>query len=158
MSKPKSTGTGAASIFDHMSNLTDKKRPWHSISSADQKSFTPFIINRWLSMNMDFIEVVNELQRYTIGQLSPAETYKLYYEFLPKQRQFNKYIKGKKADKYSTELVELLSQHFCVSEKEATEYIELLESTNVGEIRSIVKLYGKSDKEIDNLLKPKVAK
>ncbi len=158
MSKPKSTGTGAASIFDHMSNLTDKKKPWHSISSADQKSFTPFIINRWLSMNMDFIEVVNELQRYTIGQLSPAETYKLYYEFLPKQRQFNKYIKGKKADKYSPELVELLSQHFCVSEKEATEYIEILESTNVGEIRSIVKLYGKTDKEIDNLLKPKVAK
>jgi hypothetical protein len=158
VSKPKSTGTGAASIFDHMSNLTDKKKPWHSISSADQKSFTPFIINRWLSMNMDFIEVVNELQRYTIGQLSPAETYKLYYEFLPKQRQFNKYIKGKKADKYSPELVELLSQHFCVSEKEATEYIEILESTNVGEIRSIVKLYGKTDKEIDNLLKPKVAK
>ena len=158
MSKPKSTGTGAASIFDHMSNLTDKKKPWYSISSADQKSFTPFIINRWLSMNMDFIEVINELQRYTIGQLSPAETYKLYYEFLPKQRQFNKYIKGKKADKYSPELVELLSQHFCVSEKEATEYIEILESTNVGEIRSIVKLYGKTDKEIDNLLKPKVAK
>jgi hypothetical protein len=158
VSKPKSTGTGAASIFDHMSNLTDKKKPWHSISEADQKSFTPFIINRWLSMNMDFIEVINELQRYTIGQISPAETYKLYYEFLPKQRQFNKYIKGKKADKYSTELVKLLSQHFCVSEKEATEYIELLESTNVGEIRSIVKLYGKSDKEIDNLLKPKVAK
>lgn len=158
MSKPKSSGTGAASIFDHMSNLTDKKKPWNSISEADQKSFTPFIINRWLSMNMDFIEVINELQRYTIGQLSPAETYKLYYEFLPKQRQFNKYIKGKKADKYSAELVELLSQHFCVSEKEATEYIDILESTNVGDIRSIVKLYGKSDKEIDNLLKPKVAK
>jgi hypothetical protein len=82
VSKPKSTGTGAASIFDHMSNLTDKKKPWNSISSVDQKSFTPFIINRWLSMNIDFIEVVNELQRYTIGQLSPAETYKLYYEFL----------------------------------------------------------------------------
>ena len=158
MSKPKSAGTGAASIFDHMSNLTDKKKPWNSISEVDQKSFNPFIINRWLSMNMDFIEVINELQRYTIGQISPAETYKLYYEFLPKQRQFNKYIKGKKADKYSPELVELLSQHFCVSEKEATEYIELLESTNVGEIRSIVKLYGKTDKEIDNLLKPKVAK
>jgi hypothetical protein len=78
-----------------------------------------------LNLNTDEdrkIKVVNELQRYTIGQLSPAETYKLYYEFLPKQRQFNKYIKGKKADKYSTELVELLSQHFCVSEKEATEY------------------------------------
>jgi hypothetical protein len=158
VSKPKSTVTGAASIFDHMSNLTDKKKPWHSISSVDQKSFTPFIINRWLSMNMDFIEVINELQRYTIGQLSPAETYKLYFEFLPKQKQFNKYIKGKKEDKYSQDLVELLSQHFCVSEKEATEYIDILESTNKDELKSIIKLYGKSDKEVDQLLKPKSKK
>lgn len=109
-------------------------------------------------MNMDFIEVINELQRYTIGQLSPAETYKLYFEFLPKQKQFNKYIKGKKEDKYSQDLVELLSQHFCVSEKEATEYIDILESTNKDELKSIIKLYGKSDKEVEQLLKPKSKK
>ena len=106
----------AATIFDHMAHLTDRKVSWDRLSDVDKKSFTPYIVNRWLSMNMDFIELVNELQRYTIGQISPAETYKLYYDILPKQRQFNKYIKGKKSDKYNQKLVELLSMHFAVSE------------------------------------------
>ena len=145
-------------IFDHLSNITDKKVNWNTLNDVDQKAFSPYMINRWLSMNMDFIEIVNELQKYTIGQLSAAETYKLYFEFLPKQKQFNKYIKGKKADKYNQDLVELLSQHFCVSEKEATEYIEILESTNKDELKSIIKLYGKSDKEVTALLKPKPKK
>jgi hypothetical protein len=145
-------------IFDHLSNITDKKVKWDTLNDVDRKAFSPYLINRWLSMNMDFIEIVNELQRYTIGQLSAAETYKLYFEFLPKQKQFNKYIKGKKADKFNQELVELLSQHFCVSEKEASEYIEILESTNKEELRAIIKLYGKSDKEVDALLKPKPKK
>ena len=113
----------AKNIFEHISGITDKKTPWDVLSDIDKKSFTPYIINRWLSMNMDFIELVNELQRYTIGQISNEETYKLYYDILPKQKQFNKYIKGKKADKYNPALVELLSQHFLVSEAEAMEYI-----------------------------------
>jgi hypothetical protein len=145
-------------IFDHLSNITDKKVNWNTLNDVDKKAFSPYLINRWLSMNMDFIEIVNELQKYTIGQLSAAETYKLYFEFLPKQKQFNKYVKGKKADKYNQDLVELLSQHFCVSEKESTEYIEILESTNKDELKSIIKLYGKSDKEVEQLLKPKAKK
>jgi len=150
--------TKKATIFDHLSNITDKKVSWNSLNEVDRKAFSVYLINRWLSMNMDFIEIVNELQKYTIGQLSPAETYKLYFDVLPKQKQFNKYIKGKKADKFNQELVELLSQHFCVSEKESTEYIEILESTNKDELRAIIKLYGKSDKEVDALLKPKPKK
>jgi hypothetical protein len=150
--------TKKATIFDHLSNITDKKVSWNSLNEVDRKAFSVYLINRWLSMNMDFIEIVNELQKYTIGQLSPAETYKLYFDVLPKQKQFNKYIKGKKADKFNQELVELLSQHFCVSEKESAEYIEILESTNKDELRAIIKLYGKSDKEVDALLKPKPKK
>lgn len=136
-----------------MSGITDKKTPWDVLSDADKKSFTPYIINRWLSMNMDFIELVNELQRYTIGQISPEETYKLYYDILPKQKQFNKYIKGKKADKYNPALVELLSMHFLVSEKEAMEYIDMYQETSLNTLKEIIKKYGKTDKEVDKLLK-----
>jgi dsDNA-binding SOS-regulon protein len=153
MSKPKAVVTGAASIFDHMSGLTDKKKPWGNLNEVDKKSFTPFIVNRWLSMNMDFIDIVNELQRYTIGQVSPAETYKLYFDILPKQKQFNKYIKGTKSDKYNQNLVELLSQHFLVSEKEAKEYIDIYLDTNVEELKLIIKKYGKTDKEVTTLMK-----
>lgn len=146
--------TKAKNIFEHISGITDKKAPWDVLSDADKKSFTPYIINRWLSMNMDFIELVNELQRYTIGQISSAETYKLYYDILPKQKQFNKYIKGKKADKYNPKLVELLSQHFAVSEKEAQEYIDIYTDKDISALKDIVKKYGKTDKEVDKLLKP----
>ena len=143
----------ARNIFEHISGITDKKTPWDVLSDIDKKSFTPYIINRWLSMNMDFIELVNELQRYTIGQISPEETYKLYYDILPKQKQFNKYIKGKKADKYNPALVELLSMHFLVSEKEAMEYIDMYQETSLNTLKEIIKKYGKTDKEVDKLLK-----
>ena len=143
----------ARNIFEHISGITDKKTPWDVLSDIDKKSFTPYIINRWLSMNMDFIELVNELQRYTIGQISNEETYKLYYDILPKQKQFNKYIKGKKADKYNPALVELLSMHFLVSEKEAMEYIDMYQETSLNTLKEIIKKYGKTDKEVDKLLK-----
>ena len=142
-------------IFDHLSGLTDKKTSWSSLSDSDKKSFTPYMINRWLSMNTDFIELVNEFQKYTIGQISPEMTYRLYIELLPKQRQFNKYVKGKKEDKYNQQLVELLSQHFLVSESEAKEYIDLYLLNDVDTLRKIIKLYGKTDKEVAGLLNVK---
>ena len=46
-----------ATIFDHIANLTHKKVSWDKLSEADQKSFSPYIINRWLSMHMDIIEI-----------------------------------------------------------------------------------------------------
>jgi hypothetical protein len=143
----------ARNIFEHISGITDKKTPWDVLSDADKKSFTPYIINRWLSMNIDFIELVNELQRYTIGGVSAEETYKLYYDILPKQKQFNKYIKGKKADKYNPALVELLSMHFLVSEKEAMEYIDMYQETSLNTLKEIIKKYGKTDNEVNKLLK-----
>jgi len=68
----------AKSLFDHLSGITDKKVSWDSLSEVDRKSFSPYMVNRFLSMNMDFIELVNEFQKYTIGELSNREVYKLY--------------------------------------------------------------------------------
>lgn len=142
-----------ATIFDHLSYITDKKVIWDTLSDADKKTFSPYMINRWLSMNMDFVELVNELQKYTIGQISAAETYKLYFDILPKQKQYNKYVKGKKSDKFNSELVELVSSHFLVNETEAKEYIEMYLEQNITELKDIVKMYGKTDKEIEKLFK-----
>ena len=140
-------------IFDHLAGITSSKVPWNKLSDLDKKSFSVYLINRWLSMNMDFIEIVNEFQKYTIGQITPQETYKIYYDFLPKQKQFNKYIKGKKAEKYNKELVELLSKHFLISEKEAMEYLDMSQNISLTPIKEIVKKYGKSDKDVERLFK-----
>ena len=84
-----------ATIFDLIGGLTDKKREWSKWSESDQKKFSPFIVNRWLSMRMELTELINEFQTYTIGQLRPQETYKLYHDLLPTNKSFAKYIKGK---------------------------------------------------------------
>lgn len=141
------------SLFDHLSNITDRKTSWEALSEVDRKSFSPFMINRFLSMNSDFIELVNEFQKYAIGQLSAKEVYNFYSEVLPKKKQFNKYIKGKKEEKYNPELVELLSNHLVISKREVLEYLDMTYETNLNTIKEILKKYGKTDKEITKLLK-----
>jgi hypothetical protein len=145
----------AKTIFDHISGVTDKKVNWDKLSKLDQNSFSPYLINRWLSMNMEFVEIVNELQKYTIGQVSARETYKLYFDILPKQKQFNKYIKGKKSEKYNSNLIELIAAHLQTSEKEAVEYLELCDDLRLNTVKEILKNYGKTDKEISALFKSK---
>jgi hypothetical protein len=145
----------AKTLFDHLSSITDKKVKWDSLSELDRKSFSPYMVNRFLSMNMDFIELVNEFQKYTVGGLDSREVYKLYSDVLPKQKQFNKYIKSKKSDTYQTELVELLSKHYLTSEKEALEALDMYFETSIAPLKEILKKYGKTDKEISALLKPK---
>ena len=139
-----------ATIFDHLANITWKKTPWDTLDEASQKSFSPYLINRWLSMNPDYIEIVDMFQQYTIGPLSKKHVYQLYFDFLPKQKSFNKYIKGKKGDKYNKELVQHMANHYQIAKSEAEEYIGLLDKQ---EIISILKKYGKAEKEIKSLLK-----
>ena len=139
-----------ATLFDHLANITWKKKPWSELSETDQKSFSPYLINRWLSMNINYIELVDMFQQYTIGPLNKKHVYQLYFDFLPKQKSFNKYIKGKKQDKYNKELVKLIADHYQVARIEAEEYISLLEKNDVTDI---LKRYGKNEKEIKGLLK-----
>ena len=139
-----------ATIFDHLANITWKKTPWNTLNEASQKSFSPYLINRWLSMNPDLIEIVDMFQQYTIGPLNKKHVYQLYFDFLPKQKTFNRYIKGKKQDKYNKDLVKIIADHYQVARIEAEEYIGLLGKDNTSDI---LKRYGKNDKEIKGLLK-----
>lgn len=143
----------AASIFDHLSNVTDKKVTWEDLSDTDKKSFSPYMINRLLSMNQDYIELVNDLQKYTIGTLESREVYKLFSDILPKKKQFNKYIKGKKADKFNKDLVDLICTHFSISRKEAIECLDIYFDGRLNTLKEIIKNYPYTDKEITTLLK-----
>ena len=139
-----------ATIFDHLANITWKKTDWNKLDEASQKSFSPYLINRWLSMNPDLIEIVDMFQQYTIGPLSKKHVYQLYLDFLPKAKMFAKYIKGKKSKKYNKELVNMLVNHYETSKLQVEEYIELLSKD---EIISILKVYGVDKKTIKKLLK-----
>ena len=46
-------------IFNWINEILVSKKHWDKFTEDEQKKFSPFIINRWLSMDKDFIEIVN---------------------------------------------------------------------------------------------------
>jgi len=140
----------SATIFDFISGITDKKKEWKRWSDTDRKLFSPFIVNRWLSMRQELVVLVNELQTYTIGLLRPSETYRLYHDLLPTSKSFAKYIKGKKDDKFSDRLIEQIAQHYLVSKAEATDYVDIMTQQ---ECINILQLYGYTEAEIKTMIK-----
>ena len=137
-------------IFDWISQILVKKTHWNKFTEDEQKKFSPFIINRWLSMDKDFIEIVNYFQKYSIGTLEPREVYKWYCDMLPKGKRFNKYIKGKKDKKYNTELIDIMVMHFECSKSQVKDYLDLIAKD---ELMEILEKYGMNEKTIKRLLK-----
>ena len=136
-------------IFDWLNQITLKKGKWESFSESDQKKFQTYIINRFLSMNMDYIDIVNEIQQYTNGQLKDKEVYNIYKNVLPRKKGFFGYIKGSKKVKYNPELLEHLKIYFEVSNRELEDYLNIMSNNDVA---NILQKFGFSQKEIKKLL------
>ena len=137
-------------IFNWINEILVSKKHWDDFTEDEQKKFSPFIINRWLSMDKDFLEIVNFFQKYSIGTLEPREVYKWYCNMLPKGKRFNKYIKGKKDKKYNTELIDIMVQHFECSKSQVKDYLDLIAKD---ELIEILEKYGMNEKTIKRLLK-----
>ena len=119
------------SLFDHINQITSVQNPnyWDEISDEDKKSWSNYMVNRFLSMKTDWIELVNELQKYN---LKPKELYKLYTNILPKGKQWLKYTKGRNIMSHPNWLINIVVNHEQISKKEAVEYIDLLMLTEGG--------------------------
>jgi hypothetical protein len=137
-------------IIDWINQLLIHKKKWDDFTEDEQKKFSPFIINRWLSMDKEFIEIVNVFQKYAIGTLEPREVYKWYCNVLPRGKRFNKYVKGKKGKKYDKELIDIITKYFECSKLQIKEYLELI---NKDELKEILQKYGKDKKTIKRLCK-----
>ena len=137
-------------IFEWINQILTHKKSWDSFNETDQKNFNPYVINLWLSMDEEFIEVVNYFQKYAIGTLEPREVYKWYSDFLPKGKRYNTYIKGKKYKKYDPELVEHICNYFECSKLEAKENLSLISKE---EVNQILEKYGVDPKKIKSICK-----
>ena len=137
-------------IIDWMNQLLVHKKSWDEFTEDEQKRFSPFIINRWLSMDKEFIEIVNYFQKYSIGTLESREVYEWYRNILPKGKRFNKYIKSKMNKKYDDYLINTLCNYFECSKLQVVEYIKLISKEDVV---SILEKYGTNPKQIKNICK-----
>ena len=144
----------AKGLFDHIKAITSEQDTeyWSKISEADKKSWSSFMIHRFLSMNPDWVEIISQLQPYT-EILEPEQLYLFYIGIIPKGRYYLKYVKGKKDHKYEKWLIELIKVDYNCSLKEAEDYCEILYATKEGRqhIKYICEKYGTEPKEITKL-------
>ena len=140
------------SLFDHIKHITDVQSPnyWDDISDEDKKSWSNYMVNRFLSMKMDWVELVNEVQKY---QLKPKELYKVYTDILPKKKQWLKYIKGDKEMKYPKWVYEIVAKHLQISLREASDAVDMYELSHGGqaELIDILLKYGRTIEEIHKI-------
>jgi|TARA_R100000030_G_C3191200_1_gene108440 hypothetical protein len=136
------------SLFDHVNAVTSQQHPnyWDEISDDDKKSWSNYMINRFLSMKPEWIDFVNEVQKYP---LQPRELYKVYIDILPKKKQWLKYIKGDKKMKYPKWVYEIVSKHLQCSIREAGDAVDMFELSAGGqsELTDILMKYGKTEDE-----------
>jgi len=136
-------------LFDHINAITSQQRSnyWDDISDEDKKSWSNYMVNRFLSMKMEWIELVNEVQKYP---LKPKELYKVYTDILPKKRQWLKYIKGDKEMKYPKWVYEIVAKHLQISLREASDAVDMYELSHGGqaELTDILIKYGRTVEEI----------
>jgi len=141
-------------LFDHIKAVTQFQDPnyWDKLDDTDKRTWSNYMIHRFLSMNPDWIEVLSEIQPYT-QVLEPKQLYLSLIGIIPKGRYFLKYTKGKKDNKYESFLVDLIKQDFMCSSKEAEDYCEILYSTREGRenIKYICERYGIDKKQITKL-------
>ena len=143
------------SLFDHITHITQHqtKGYWNSLNETEKKQWSNYMIHRFLSMKMEYVDVVNEIQRYN---LKPKDLYKLYIDILPKKKEWLKYIKGKKKMKHEKWLLEIIAKYYESSLKEAHEYLEVFYATeqNKANLKTILQKYGVDPKEIKKLSLP----
>lgn len=134
---------GSKSMFDFIAAITENQTDefFDSLTDDELKLYknSRYMINRFLSMNPNYLEVVNAVQMY------PAMPDKMHYKFLssmlPKKKQYNKYIKGTSTVDYQKWLIDLIAKHYLISTAEAIDYLDIFYKHNKVELRIICEMY-----------------
>ena len=147
-------GPKKKTLFDHINHIREKKTEnyFDTLTDEDQKTFVNYMVNRFLSMDINLVEVIDQLQKHAVG-LKPKDYYRVLREVVPQGRAFHKYIKSTNDDKHNAELVNLVASHYEVSKLHAEEYIDVFKSTENGinELEELCIKYGKEPKEVKKL-------
>jgi heterodisulfide reductase subunit B len=134
-------------IFDWLNQITYDKQPWNSFTEEDKKSFEPYMIHRFLSMNPEYIEFVNLVQ--TFPYTNKEKIYNIYLYMIPRKKMFLKYIKSS-TKKRQEKLLGYIASYYECSLGEANEYIDILRENGV---KDILNKMGVDEKEQKKLLK-----
>ena len=134
-------------VFNWLNEVTVNKSPSSQFSQEDWDGWHSYMVHRFLSMNVSYIDTVNVAQKFQ--PTDKKGIYNFYKDFLPKRKVWNKYIKNQNK-KDSKELSKIVANYLELGINEANSYIPLL---NKEGINNILKRIGLEEKEIKKLMK-----
>jgi hypothetical protein len=143
-SKPKQF-----SIFDFVKAIIDTKQSWDTFTPEQQKMFSGYMINKFLSMNSKYIDIINYVQGLNVKE--NRKLYEIYCWMIPQSKNtYSPFIKSNTKSLVLPELTKYISEHFECSTSEAEEYIMI---TGKDFVEDILVKRGLDEKEIKKLLK-----
>ena len=134
-------------LFDWLNELTFNKRVWSSFSEDQRESFNSYMIHRYVSMYIGYVELANVAQKLPLTE--KEKIYNIYKTMLPKKKMFLKYVKKQTKNTYE-DLLKYVSEYYHCSFGEAEEYIDIIREAGV---RGILWEMGVDEKETDKLIK-----
>jgi hypothetical protein len=144
----------AKTLFDHLNAICDKKDPkyWDTLDESERKTWSNYMILRFLSMKPEWIELIADIQPY-LQEVPPRAMYLCLIGLIPKTRAFLKYMKPASSEKYEDWIIELVCKYYNVSKLQAEEYYLILHQTTSGKthIKEIAEAYGTDPKQITKL-------
>ena len=134
-------------IWGWLNEITLYKTPVHEISEESWNNFNSYMIHRYLSMDISYIDIVNYVQK--INPQNKKQVYSIYREMIPKKKVYLKYVKNENKKNYQ-EVAEYIADYLECSLGEADEYIDILQDIGV---RSILWKMGVEEDETEKLIK-----
>lgn len=131
-------------LLDH---LTVNKTPIEDIQL--DKGMSVFMLNRWLSMSDDLIDIIDDFQEVT-NRMSLENVYQLYLEYLPASKFYFKYVKADKSSKYSKELIDILYKRLEFSMKDIDMFLDIVTNSDLKEYLTGL---GYDKKQVTKLMK-----
>lgn len=124
-------------VIDILSLLENKQFEWNELAEDVQKSYNQFMINRFVSSKIQYVNVLAEVARY---KMTNEQHYNLVKDLIAKQKHYFNYkaYKKAKAKDNSTDdlLIFAIKKELEVGKREAESYIEFLSETDIKEVKA----------------------
>jgi len=109
-------------LFDFINDLSQNKKDL--LTEENEREYSAYMINRFLSMNITTIMYVNEMNMN--GHLPKRMQYDYYLNSIKKQKRYFKYIKHKRQDD-----IDVIKEYHGYSEARAKEVLPIFTDEDI---------------------------